>query len=75
MRRRYVLAILIALAIAPVAFFPAAAQDRESDFGRPSRAEQFEGVARPGSRMARRHQVRAPFSSPMKSISLSSMLG
>jgi len=47
MRRRFVLAILIALAFAPVAFFPAAAQVKESDFGRPSSAEQFEGVARP----------------------------
>jgi hypothetical protein len=47
MRCRFVLAILIALAFAPAPFFPAAAQEKDSDFGRPSSAEQFEGVARP----------------------------
>jgi hypothetical protein len=47
MRRRFILAILIALAFSPVPIFPIAAQDRDSDYGRPSGAAQFEGVARP----------------------------
>ncbi len=65
MRRRLMLAILIAVAIAPVAFFPAAAQDKESDFGRPSSAEQFEGVTRPrvqnGTQTPQRGPVLQPY--------------
>jgi hypothetical protein len=47
MRRRFILAILIALAFSPVHIFPTTAQERDSDYGRPSSAVQFEGVARP----------------------------
>jgi hypothetical protein len=47
MRHRFILAILIALAFSPVPVLPTAAQDKDSDYGRPSSAEPFEGVARP----------------------------
>jgi hypothetical protein len=47
MRRQHILAIIIGLAFAPVAILQTAAQEIESDFGEPSTAPQFEGVARP----------------------------
>jgi hypothetical protein len=65
MRHRFIVATLIALAFAPVALFATAAQETDSDFDRPSRAEQFEGVARPrvqnGTQTPREGPVLQPY--------------
>lgn len=65
MRPRLTLAILIALALTPVAVFPTVAQEQDSDFGRPATAEQFEGVARPrvqrGTQTPREGPVLQPY--------------